>query len=45
MESEAEVEAAIQEFDGAEWMGRTLKVNKAKPCEEHKQSGSYARSY
>lgn len=30
MEQEAEEEAAIAELDGAEWMGRTLKVNKAR---------------
>ncbi|MGA7934884.1 MAG: RNA-binding protein [Kovacikia sp.] len=27
-------DAAIAELDGAEWMGRQLKVNKAKPREE-----------
>lgn len=31
MGSEAEEEAAIEALDGAEWMGRTLKVNKARP--------------
>lgn len=31
MESEAEESAAIDALDGAEWMGRDLKVNKAKP--------------
>lgn len=45
MESEAEEEETIQELDGAEWMGSTLRVNKAKPCEDHKRSGSYAQSY
>lgn len=44
MESEAEEEATIQDLDGAEWMGRPLNVNKAKPCENHKHSGSYALS-
>ncbi len=34
MESEAEETAAIDALDGAEWMGRSLKVNKAKPREE-----------
>lgn len=29
--TEAEEEAAIAEFDGAMWLGRTLKVNRAKP--------------
>jgi RNA recognition motif-containing protein len=31
MSSEAEESAAIDALDGAEWMGRDLKVNKAKP--------------
>ncbi len=34
MESDAEETAAIDALDGAEWMGRDLKVNKAKPREE-----------
>ncbi|MBD2001935.1 MULTISPECIES: RNA-binding protein [Cyanophyceae] len=33
MATDAE-EAAIEALDGAEWMGRTLKVNKAKPRED-----------
>jgi len=36
METEAEEAAAIEALDGAEWMGRDLKVNKAKPREERK---------
>lgn len=39
METEAEETAAIDALDGAEWMGRDLKVNKAKPREERKPSG------
>lgn len=35
MASEAEEAAAIAALDGAEWMGRDLKVNKAKPREEN----------
>ncbi len=31
MSGDAEEEAAISALDGAEWMGRTLKVNKARP--------------
>lgn len=31
MESDSEEEAAIADLDGAEWMGRQLKVNKARP--------------
>jgi RNA recognition motif-containing protein len=34
METEAQETAAIEALDGAEWMGRDLKVNKAKPREE-----------
>jgi RNA recognition motif-containing protein len=34
METEVEETAAIEALDGAEWMGRDLKVNKAKPREE-----------
>ena len=44
MEADAEEEAAIEALDGAEWMGRDLKVNKAKPREDRgsfKGSGGY----
>ncbi len=44
MDSDAEEDAAIEALDGAEWMGRSLKVNKAKPCEDKRRS-SYSRSY
>ena len=37
--SEDEETAAISALDGAEWMGRTLKVNQAKPREQ--RSGSF----
>ncbi len=33
MESETDEDKAIQALDGAEWMARTLKVNKARPRE------------
>lgn len=39
METEAEENAAIEALDGAEWMGRDMKVNKAKPREERGSSG------
>jgi len=39
METEAQEEAAIEALDGAEWMGRDLKVNKARPREERGPSG------
>ncbi|MBD1832305.1 RNA-binding protein [Trichocoleus sp. FACHB-90] len=39
MSTEAEENAAIEALDGAEWMGRDLKVNKAKPREDNKGGG------
>ena len=39
MESEADEAKAIEALDGAEWMGRDLRVNKAKPKED-RGSGS-----
>ena len=39
MSTDAEEEAAITALDGAEWMGRVLKVNKAKPKEERGGGG------
>jgi RNA recognition motif-containing protein len=39
MDSDAEEEQAIEALDGAEWMGRDLKVNKAKPREERGSFG------
>ena len=39
MASEAEEAAAIAALDGAEWMGRDLKVNKAKPREDRGSFG------
>ncbi|MCH2048205.1 MAG: RNA-binding protein [Trichodesmium sp. ALOHA_ZT_67] len=38
MKTEEEEAAAIDALDGAEWMGREIKVNKAKPREERKPS-------
>ena len=34
MAAESEEVAAIEALDGAEWMGRDLKVNKARPREQ-----------
>jgi len=52
MSTEAEEAAAIDALDGAEWMGRDLKVNKAKPRENrgssgggNRRSGSFSRRY
>lgn len=39
MGTDAEETAAIEALDGAEWMGRDLKVNKAKPREERGSGG------
>jgi RNA recognition motif-containing protein len=39
MGSDAEEDKAITELDGAEWMGRSLKVNKAKPREDNRGGG------
>jgi RNA recognition motif-containing protein len=38
MSSDAEEAAAIEALDGADWMGRDLKVNKAKPRENNRGS-------
>jgi RNA recognition motif-containing protein len=38
MGAEAEETAAIEALDGAQWMGRDLKVNKARPREERGSS-------
>ncbi|MDJ0798518.1 MAG: RNA-binding protein [Calothrix sp. MO_167.B12] len=45
METEAEEASAIEALDGAEWMGRDLKVNKAKPKEDRGSSGSNRGGY
>jgi RNA recognition motif-containing protein len=34
MSDDASEDKAIESLDGADWMGRTLKVNKARPKEE-----------
>ena len=38
MGTDAEESAAIEALDGAEWMGRDLKVNKARPREDKSSS-------
>jgi RNA recognition motif-containing protein len=45
MDTEAEEEAAIAALDGAEWMGRGLKVNKAKPKENRGSFGGNRGGY
>ncbi len=44
MGTEEEETAAIDALDGAEWMGRSLKVNKAKPREDRSGGRSASRS-
>ena len=39
MQEESNEEKAIEALDGAEWMGRELRVNKAKPREPRGGSG------
>jgi RNA recognition motif-containing protein len=41
MGTDTEETAAIAALDGAEWMGRDIKVNKAKPREERSSSGGF----
>ena len=43
METEAEEDKAIETLDGAEWMGRELKVNKARPRENRSSFGGGGR--
>ncbi len=45
MTTDAEETAAIEALDGAEWMGRDLKVNKAKPREERSGGGDGGGGY
>jgi RNA recognition motif-containing protein len=42
MDSDAEEDAAITALDGAEWMGRDLRVSKAKPRESRPAGGGGA---
>ena len=44
MESEADEDKAIEALDGAEWMERSLKVNKAKPRENRSSFGGSRRN-
>ncbi|EAW34355.1 RNA-binding protein [Lyngbya sp. PCC 8106] len=39
MQEESKEDAAIEALDGAEWMGRDLKVNKARPREKRSSFG------
>lgn len=44
METDTQEDSAIETLDGAEWMGRNMKVNKARPREDS-NSGAGRRSY
>lgn len=44
MEDEEKEDAAIAELDGAEWLGREIRVNKAKPRESNNNRGSRGMS-
>ncbi len=39
METDEEEEKAIAELDGAQWMGRQMRVNKARPKEKRSKGG------
>ncbi|MEH2316147.1 RNA recognition motif domain-containing protein [Nostoc sp.] len=45
MESDAQEAAAIEALNNAEWMGRSLKVNKAKPKIDGSSSGGRRGNY
>ncbi|ASC70747.1 Putative RNA-binding protein RbpD [Halomicronema hongdechloris C2206] len=45
MANEANEELAISELDGAEWLGRELRVNKARPRENNnRRNTSFSRN-
>ena len=44
MGSEEEESKAIESLDGAEWMGRELRVNKARPRENNRGGRSFESS-
>lgn len=43
MLSDAEEETAISKLNSAEWMGRQLRVNKARPQEDRRPGGDRSR--
>ena len=47
MGTQAEEDVAIEALDGAQWMGRALKVNKAKPREDRggNSRSEYSKRY
>lgn len=42
MDTLTQEDSAIEALDGAQWMGRDLKVNKAKPREDQGNRGSFS---
>lgn len=44
MSNEEEEAKAIESLDGAEWMGRELRVNKARPRENNRSGGNGNRN-
>jgi RNA recognition motif-containing protein len=45
MSNEDEETKAIENLDGAEWMGRELRVNKARPKDNNRSGGGGNRSF
>lgn len=45
MIEDAQEDKAITELDGAEWMGRQLRVNKAKPREDNRRDDNRRGSW
>ncbi|OKH21297.1 RNA-binding protein [Hydrococcus rivularis NIES-593] len=45
METAAEETSAIEALDGAEWYGREMKVNQAKPRENNRDNGPSNNNY
>ncbi|WP_071189382.1 RNA-binding protein [Trichormus sp. NMC-1] len=45
MMEDAQEDKAVTELDGAEWMGRQLRVNKAKPREDNRRDDNRRGSW
>lgn len=45
LDTEKEEDSAIEELDGAEWMGREIRLNKARPREDRQGSRSRNGSF
>jgi RNA recognition motif-containing protein len=44
MNEEAQEDSVIEALDGAEWMGREMRVNKARPRDNSRSGGGGARN-